>query len=347
MKTGSRHGRRLAALGVLASASIALSGCTSPTTSQPAPTGPAYVSDYVEPVAPAIAPLRGTPLDDGAGTNPSIAAKIDNHVAARPQVGLEKTDIVFEELVEGGLTRYVAVWQSAIPKEIGPVRSIRPMDPDIVSPFKGIIAYSGGQPRFVELMKSTEVYNAIHGQSDTASTFFRSPSKRAPHNVLVKAREVIADHKSLKPPGQQFGYALDLASSTAAKEGAPTTGITLVFGPPSKPSWKWSDSKTLWVRSQNGEKDKDTAGNQLSATNIVVLRVAVDSGLGVPKTELVGKGEAWVAAGGKYVHAKWAKTSRTSRIKLIDDTGAVIRLAPGNTWIEMVPSTGSVSFTKG
>jgi len=347
VNTGTRHGRRFAAFGVLAAASIALSGCTGSGTPQPTSSAPAYVSDYVEPVAPAIAPLRGTPLDDGAGTNPSIAAKIDNHVAARPQVGLEATDIVFEELVEGGLTRYVAVWQSSIPKELGPVRSIRPMDPDIVSPFKGIIAYSGGQPRFVELMKSTEVYNAIHGQSDTATTFFRTPSKQAPHNVLVKAREVIADHKNLKAPGQQFGYAFDLASSTAAKEGAAAKAINLTFGPPSKPSWKWDEAKSAWLRSQNGEKDKDSKGDQLSATNIVVLRVGVNSGLGVPKTELVGKGEAWVAAGGNYVHAKWSKSSRTARIKLVDDTGAVIRLAPGNTWIEMVPSTGSVKFTKG
>ena len=71
--------------------------------------------------------------------------KIDNHEDARPQVGLNRTDLVFEELVEGGLTRYVAVWHSDVPDAVGPVRSIRPMDPDIVAPLGGIIAYSGGQ----------------------------------------------------------------------------------------------------------------------------------------------------------------------------------------------------------
>ena len=81
---------------------------------------------------------------------------------------------MFEELVEGGLTRYVAVWQSDVPAEIGPIRSIRPMDPDIISPLGGIVAYSGGQDRFVRAMKATSVYNAIHGQSDTADLMYRT-----------------------------------------------------------------------------------------------------------------------------------------------------------------------------
>lgn len=329
-------------------ASIALTGCTD--APAPAPTdsaAPEYVSDYIAPVAMEIAPLRGTPIEAGSARNPSIAAKIDNHVAARPQVGLDTTDIVFEELVEGGLTRYVAIWQSSIPKELGPVRSIRPMDPDILSPFKGIVAYSGGQPRFVALMQASGVYNAIHGQSSTATTFYRTTTKIAPHNVLVKAREVVAQHKDLKAPGQQFGYSLDLASSTAAKEGVDATKISLVFGPPSKPSWTWDAATSTWLRSQAGKKDTAASGARLSATSIVVLRVGVDSGLGVPKTELIGKGEAWVAAGGKYVHARWSKASRTSRIRLEDDNGAAIRLAPGNLWIEMVPTTGSVKFSNG
>lgn len=305
---------------------------------------PAYVSTWVEPAPIEIAPLRGTQVDPGSADNPSIAAKIDNHIAARPQVGLDSTDLVFEEMVEGGLTRYVAVWQSRIPKELGPVRSIRPMDPDILSPFKGIVAYSGGQPRFVQLMKDSGVYNAIHGQADTADTFFRTPSKQAPHNVLVKAREVIADHKKLPAPNQQFGYSLDVPSSTAVTEGAPKAGIKLVFGPPSQPSWKWSTKSLAWVRFQAGEKDLDSNGKQLNATNIVVLRVGISTGLGVPKTELVGHGEAWVAAGGHVVKAKWAKGSRTGRIKLTDVYGATIRLAPGNTWFELVPKSGSVKF---
>jgi len=309
------------------------------------PPEPEYVSTWVEPEPTAIAPLRGTLIEAGAATNPSIAAKIDNHVGARPQVGLDRTDIVFEELVEGGLTRYVAIWQSDVPEEIGPVRSIRPMDPDIVSPFQGIIAYSGGQPRFVQLMKDSGVYNAIHGQRDTADTFYRTPSKRAPHNVLVKAQKVIAAHKDLAAPGQQFGYSDDLASSSAVREGKKIRRIDLVFGAASRPGWGWDETNAVFAREQAGAKDMAASGKRLTATNVVVLRVGISTGLGVPKTELVGSGEAWVASGGSLVHATWSKGSRTERIRLVDDTGAAIHLAPGNTWVELVPASGSAKFT--
>jgi hypothetical protein len=156
---------------------------TTPTSS---PTATPTPTPTPEPVF--LAPLTGISIPEGSAANPSIAAKIDNHPAARPQVSLEIADIVFEELVEGGLTRYLAVWQSTVPAELGPVRSVRPMDPDIVSPFGGIIAYSGGQERFVALMQEAPVYNAIHGQADTESTFFRTKEKTSPHNVLVKAQ---------------------------------------------------------------------------------------------------------------------------------------------------------------
>ena len=76
---------------------------------------------------------------------------------------------------------------------------------------------------------------------------------------------------------------------------------------------------------------------------VVVVRVGVSNDGGVPKTELVGGGEAWVLSGGGMVHASWSKPDRLAPIRLIDDTGAVIRLAPGNSWFELVPNSGSVT----
>ena len=280
----------------------------------------------------------------GSLDHASIAAKIDNLPAARPQIGLESTDLVYQELVEGGLTRYVAVWQSTIPALLGPVRSIRPMDPDIVSPLGGIICYSGGQQRFVDLMRHTPVYNAIHGQADTASTFFRTPTKAAPHNVLVKAPELLAQHAAIPAPVKQFEFAPDLSSSTAAKGGTPTTAVNYAFSGMTNGSWTWDVARSVFLRSQGSGPDLDGAGAQLTATNVVVIRVTVADDQGVPKTNLIGSGEAWISAGGGTVHASWSKGSATDPIHLVDGTGAPVHLAPGNTWIELVPSAGSVSF---
>jgi hypothetical protein len=336
-------GVRRVAIGALAVAAI-LSGCADQgPTLTPMPT-PTYSSTYVTPEPTDLAPLTGEVIPLGSLTAPSLAAKVDNHPDARPQFGLERTDIVFEELVEGGLTRYVAVWHSDVPAEIGPVRSIRPMDPDIVSPLGGIIAYSGGQYRFVVMMQQTNVYNAIHGQADTADLMFRVDGRPGPHDVLVRARQLIARHLDIKAPVQQFGFAPDVASSSAVLEGKPTASIALRFGAASAPSWVWNASLGVWQRSQNGAPDLDNSGKPFSAVNVVIVRVPVTVSQNIPKTELIGSGEAWVSSGGKTIHATWSKGSQRAPIRLVDDTGTVIQLAPGNTWVELVPLAGSVAF---
>ncbi|HEY9499857.1 MAG TPA: DUF3048 domain-containing protein [Terrimesophilobacter sp.] len=323
---------------------LSVSGCAVAPVPTPTPT-PAYVSSYETPAPTELAPLRGTTIPAGSLAHASIAAKVDNHWDARPQVGLERTDLVFEELVEGGITRYVAIWQSDIPELLGPVRSIRPMDPDIVSPFGGIICYSGGQQRFVALMRQTPVYNAIHGQADTEATFFRTKDKAAPHNVLVKAQAVLAQHKEIAPPAQQFAYSLDIAGSTAAKDGKPTSVVNYRFSSGFYGTWSYDPARQLFLRAQQGKKDLDSGGAQLSATNVVVLRVGVVNDGGVPKTQLSGSGEAWVSTGGATVHGTWSKANARSPIRLVDDNGVTIRLAAGNSWIELVPHAGAVSFT--
>jgi hypothetical protein len=309
----------------------------------PVPT-PDYTSTYSPPPPTFIAPLTGEVVPAPL-TNPSIAAKVDNHPDARPQFGLEHTDIVFEELVEGGLSRYVAIWQSDVPAEIGPVRSIRPMDPDIVSPFGGIIAYSGGQYRFVQAMEQTNVYNAIHGQSDTDDTFYRTDLRDSPHDVLVLAPQVIGQHLDLPAPQQQFPYSLDTPSATAARDGAPISTINLVLGGSATPSWAWDPAKLAYNRFMTGgAPDTDQAGAQLTAVNVVVLSVPIDYGYGIPDTLLIGSGQAWVSTGGGTVHGSWSKGSRAELIRVVDDHGVPVRLAPGNTWIELVPTDGTADF---
>ncbi|HEX7835413.1 MAG TPA: DUF3048 domain-containing protein [Pseudolysinimonas sp.] len=339
-------GTRSVTAGVIAltltAAILILSGCVD--VPMPVPS-PAYTSTYVAPPPTTLTPLTGEVIPADTVLGPSLAAKVDNLAAARPQVGLEHTDLVFEELVEGGLTRYVAVWQSDVPAKIGPIRSIRPMDPDIISPLGGIVAYSGGQQRFVDEMKDTNVYNAIHGQPDTADVMFRTDSKPAPHNVIVRAPQLIAKHPDIAPPGQQFSFAPDAAASTAAVDGDPTSKISMRFGAPSTPSWKYDTASGRYLRSQAGAPDLDGSGDRLSAANVIVVRVPIGIEGGVPKTELIGSGDAWISSGGSTVHATWSKSSRRGLLRLVDDTGTVIRLAPGNSWIELVPLSGEVSFT--
>lgn len=287
------------------------------------------------------APLTGVQVDVGSLQYPVLMAKIDNNVEARPQAGLNDADIVFEELVEGGLTRYVAVWHSVIPEDIGPIRSIRPMDPDIASPFRGIIAYSGGQQRFVQMMVATRVKNIIHGQAGTEKYIYRSSKRIAPHDVIVRAKKLVAKNSRLRPPAPAFQFARDTEVPSALAFGKPAGRLFTSFSSLNTPSWKFDAATGLYRRFQaGGEKDRDEHKKQLTAVNVVVQLVGVSSEYGyVPRSLVVGKGTAWISTGGQTVKAKWVKKRRNAMTVFTLKSGEVVTLAPGRTWVELIPTT--------
>ena len=320
------------ALGLALTLSVSLvSGCaqgSAPAASQtPTETPKVYVT----------APLTGIKFEEGTNphlTEPSVACKVDNLDVARPQLGLNSADIVFDEMVEGGLTRFVAVFHSNKPEAIGPVRSIRPMDPDIISPLGGIVCYSGGQLKFVKMMQATSVFNANETEEQGKGTFTRAKDREAPHNVIVNVAKLAAAHPDLAAPAPMFDIAADLASSAG---GSATLGVDSfkVYFPGALAQWSWSGDQ--WVRTQDGKKHTDIAdGSQLSATNVVVMKVKVDHQYGkVPKDLVIGTGTANIFINGKQIKGTWSKASQTSPIKLQDETGAALSLAPGRTWVEL------------
>jgi hypothetical protein len=334
----------------LVAASLLLGGCTSPSTpTAETPAESASPSETPTPTAEPItkAPLTGVEIEPGTDLNASIASKIDNHIAARPQVGLQHTDLVYEELVEGGLTRYVAVWQSDIPKLYGPVRSIRGMDPAIVSSLGGIITYSGGQPVFVRRIKATDVVNVSHDEYGAdESIFYRTGDKAAPHNVIAKGQNILEKFgEGVEAPSQQFPFADDLATATASFAGTPTSKIEANFSQASSPSWKWSEDKQVWLRFQTGgAKDVDDEGKQLRAVNVLTVHVETEVQAHTPVSILIGTGEASVSSGGKTIKGTWEKKSKKGKLRIYDETGVPILLAPGNSWIELVADAGTVKF---
>ncbi|MEY4321204.1 MAG: hypothetical protein RLZZ471_1145, partial [Actinomycetota bacterium] len=174
---------RISAISI--SAALALTGCAPATPQAQQSQAPVYVT----------APLTGMKYEQNTPqaqnlAKSSVACKIDNSEAARPQLNLNRTDIVFDEMVEGGLTRLVAIWHSDLPDAVGPVRSIRPMDPDILSPFGGIVCYSGGQAVFTNMMRNTNVFNASETTEQGQGTFSRTKDREAPHNVIVNVAKL-------------------------------------------------------------------------------------------------------------------------------------------------------------
>jgi hypothetical protein len=288
------------------------------------------------------APLTGIKFEEGTNANlagPSVACKIDNLDVARPQLSLNRTDIVFDEMVEGGLTRFVAVWHSDKPNAVGPVRSIRPMDPDIIAPLGGIVCYSGGQLVFVNMMRATDVFNASETVEQNNGTFSRASDREAPHNVIVDIAKLAGNHPELAAPQPMFVMAADLASATASASGVAVQSFKVYF-PSALAEWNWAPQQALWMRSQDGKLHTDASdGSTISTTNVVVMRVKVDRQYGhVPKDLVIGTGTATVFSDGKMVVGTWSKATQTSPITLTDSAGAPITLAPGRTWVELQPT---------
>ena len=342
----------LVALGVVlavalaAWAAVVLPGNVGAPTASPSAAPSATPTPTPTPVE--YAPLTGYRVPVGSLDRPVLMAKIDNNPEARPQVGLNQADIVFEELVEGGLSRYVAIWHSTIPTEIGPIRSIRPMDPDIASPFRGLIAYSGGQQRFVQMMVATKVRNIIHGQAGTEKFIYRSDDMIAPHNVIVRARKLIAKQSKLRPPAQAFRFALAAETPSAVAFGKPAKRLVASFSSENTPSWIYNASTGKYERFQaDGSRDVDYQKVQLVADNVIAQLVGESSEYGyVPRALVVGSGVAWISSRGKTVKATWTKRNRNAMTVYTLASGDEVVLARGRTWVELIPTTSGYFKTK-
>jgi hypothetical protein len=343
----------LKTISLLAVSTLLLAGCAEPRPD-------AIETPTPEPKVFVTAPLTGLTLEEGAaGTEtfaaPAVACKIDNVEAARPQFNLNKADIVFVEMVEFGLTRLVAVWQSQPVDQAGPVRSVRPMDADITAPLAGIFCFSGGQLPFVNAVKDTGQYMASETteQADNLGSFSRLSSRGAPHNVIVDVALLQSQHTDLKAPKPMLSMvAFDPATESyevASTEAGEETISFRIKYPQAESGWKAEGS--YFVRSQDGDQHIDAASDEIiRATNVVVLQTKTDNSFKdpkygpIPRTVMIDSGMAWVFSNGKRVKGTWTKASQPAPIQLFDEAGTPIKLAIGNTWIELMGNPAKITI---
>jgi hypothetical protein len=231
------------------------------------------------------------------------------------------------------------------------------MDADIAAAFGGIFCYSGGVDMFIALLQDTSLYLADENtqQSVKPNSFSRTPERFAPHNMVVDMGLLQSQHEDLASPQSIFNYAAFLDETkdyepASASSGKATTDLTIEY-PDATSYWKGDGSGNL-LRSQDGEPHMDgVSEEQVNAKNVVVLEVQIDSSIRdarygvIPKTIMVGSGKVWVFIDGKHIEGTWSKATQTSPIELLDSTGAVIKLAPGNTWVELKPDTATLTIT--
>ncbi len=346
---------------VAAAAVTLLAACSPSTESGPrttvTPESSPAVSAVSLPPAPADPrpavtwPLTGLDATDATKkglARAALAIKIENTADARPQENLDKADVVFEEYVEAGISRFIAVFQSSYPTSVGPIRSMRPMDRNIMGSFGGPLIFSGAQNRFIDATVASGQDIITQDVGDYG--FYRTADKVAPHNLHGYLAQ-FAEQTDAKAPEQQWDIAYPASLATAQVEGKGASSIDIDMSRFSQPQWRWDKSAGVWKRYEAGAPHVTTDGTQLSASNVVMLWVTVQYTSGsatssVPETLVAGKsGNGFVVSGDKMVKITWSKKGQFKPFELTTVDGDPVALAPGKTWFELIPNRGIANTT--
>ncbi len=337
------------ALGAAAMGTIlaSLAGCsTGHATATPAAPTTTVAAATQGPAPPKLCPLTGTPAPGGAvPDHPAVAVKVENLPFARPQYGVDAADLVYEEPVEGGITRFIAVFQCRQAARIEPVRSSRLVDAEILPqlghPVFGFAGGIGPSLRAVDGSGARIVNDLIN-----PAPFSLDPARSAPHNLETSTTALLAAaHHPTGAPAPIFTY------SFAPQAGTPALAIHLDFSSSSDVWWRLDPTTYRYKRYYGTSPAMLGDGAQIQATNVVVEKVVVtpspyvEDATGVHENYVgvVGSGPAEVARDGVVIKVRWVHPKPSAPTQLLDSAGKVIPLAPGSTWIELLPTTSTAT----
>ncbi|MDR0851330.1 MAG: DUF3048 domain-containing protein [Clostridiales Family XIII bacterium] len=328
-------------------------GCGSETDT-PAASGssdPAAVVTEPEPEPPAgfYYPLTGleAPSLEATQKRP-ISVKIENSSDSRPQLGLNRADVVYETRVEGGETRCNALWQSDVPDDVGNVRSARLSDHWIVPQYSALFFNAGGNNEYDAGIPLYINYNMSYHFPEVP--YYRTSNRVAPHNLYLDLSEIYDVAEDLGYPSSTDNVkGLYFGDHTTADGAVPASGsakaaasITITYANYSEAHWDWDAAKKVYLRTQGGKVHTDAeTGDQVFSTNVVLLfadyslRGALDpAGNPTWDIDMGGTGKVIVCKDGKQYEGKWQADRNTPPI-FIGADGQQIPLNPGNTWIEV------------
>jgi hypothetical protein len=333
---------------------LALTGCSG----APAPTATPTQTQTVEPEPEPVfiaAPLTGVLYEESQAEHlklPAVSGKVDNTWGGRPQYALNDADIVYMTRVEGGMTRMLPVWHSRMPEEIGPIRSVRPVDAAIIDPYNGIFVYSGGQSPFKRAAKDTGLVMSDEDTEQSNDTYFREKTRSAPWNLIFRATKLQQNYAD--QPAPTPGFEFD-ASPSAVVSGTPVTAMTIKY-PGTISTWDigtaafpWAaSSEPAWLHTLDKKEHVQNGDDRVVTKNVVVLEVVHDNSFidpkygAIPKAKLIdNSGIAHIFTDGYYLKATWKKGASDQPILLFAEDGSAIKLAIGNTWVEMMDTAKS------
>ena len=321
----------------------------------PAPT-PAPTLPGLTPIQYVPAPLTGRLVSPEAALRHPIAVMIDDHIGARPQSGFNSAAIVFQAPAEGGIPRYMLVFQDQVPAAVGPIRSARQYYIEWAAQWRAMYTHFGGSPQALDTLRvdghGQLVWNA-DGFRWSPQYMQRNPDRRAPHNVYTDGAQLQALAARIGVPQAKIEPAFDFAPDEAPTR--PVGNAITVTYPYESITFRYDPNRDAYLRYINGSKrpQVDAADNEVVApTNVVVLRMhfgplsPTDTHNRLEAAD-VGSGDAWISTAGSTIHGRWKKASQTAPILLVDGKGRPVSLQPGQTFVEVIALNYRYRITQG
>lgn len=280
---------------------------------------------------------------------PVLAVKIDDTNAAHPQIGLEDADVVYIEQVEGGLTRLAAIFSSVIPERIGPVRSARISDMEILSQYGRVaFAYSGAQKKLLPVIDAANLQN-LGAQAQPPSIYTTDTNRVEPVAMVLRADRLMAKIV-------EKNYQITTASTVGwsfgdAPEGGKSTQSVIMHWPAARYSAEWSESESRWLLSHNSRSNLADSGIVLGPTTLVIQIVSItdseytDKVGGVtPFSQTVGSGRGFILRDGKSYQAQWKRPSEAVGTTWTLRDGSEIKFAPGQIWVALTDTEPDFTY---
>jgi hypothetical protein len=334
-------------------ASFCVASCSSTPTAPVGSQSATGSSVDVSPTAtPTITPTPTLPADasplsgraGGAG-KPVLVVKLDNTTFAQPHAGLKDADVVFVEEVEFGLTRLAAVFSSTLPKVVGPIRSARISDIDLLKQFgRPAFAYSGAQHRMRPILGAASIYDVSGDKGGTG--YFRDGPRRAPYDFMGHPTALLGRAPQASRAAS-IGYEFSL--DTPAR-GRAARSVTATY-PSSAAKFVWSPARSSYDVYLNRRPARAAEGGTQHASTVVIEYVKQhDSGFGdkyggrTPKEETIGTGTGWVLRDGRAWQVTWSRPTGDQGTTYTDASGTVVAFAPGQVWVVLVNRTKKVAL---
>lgn len=292
-------------------------------------------------------PLSGVQVAPELAARPVTGVMIENSIAARPQSGLSDAGVVFEAIAEGGITRFLALFQESRPQNIGPVRSLRPYYIDLARPFDAGIAHVGGSPDALAQIRGGAAKDL--DQFLNSGAYWRASSRRAPHNVYTS-------FDKLDTLNQQKGFTGSKFTVWPRKEDKPSAAPTAksiemsISSASYNTRYDYNAACNCYPRSLGGRAhistaaEADGSGQQLKPKVVLALVTPYSLAGKYSVYNLSGGGELIAFQDGEVINGRWNKAGREGQFSFTDATGKPLQLNAGQTWVTLIASASRVSY---